>query len=58
MQDYYNKKAQECELLVAKLQQQVARMEVGESSEIQEKMKKVEREMANYKAAIEAASFN
>ncbi len=56
MQDYYNKKAQECEMLVAKLQQQVARMQVDDSSQIQEKMKKVKREMANYKAAVEAAS--
>ena len=58
MQDYYNKKAKECEMLVARLQQQVAKMQVEDSLILQEQMKKVKREMANYKAAVEAAAVD
>ncbi len=55
MQDYYNKKARECEVMVAQLQQKISRMSAEDAAGLQEQMAKVRREMENYKAAVAAA---
>lgn len=55
MQDYYNKKAKECESLVNKLQEQISAMKAEDARTLQEQMRKVRREMNNYKAAVAAA---
>ena len=55
MQDYYNKKARECEVVVAQLQQQISRMKAEDAASLQDQMAKVRREMENYKAALIAA---
>lgn len=55
MQDYYNKKAKECESLVNKLQEQISAMKAEDARSLQEQMLKVRREMNNYKAAVAAA---
>ncbi|MGK0247718.1 MAG: putative transcriptional regulator [Oleispira sp.] len=52
MQTYYNKKAKECEDVVAKLQLQIERMSSDEAASLNEQMNKVRREMKNYKDAL------
>lgn len=54
MQDYYNKKAKECEAAVAQLQQQIARMNKADAASLKTQMEKVRREMENYQAALTA----
>ena len=55
MQEYYNKKAKECEDVVSQLQQKIKRMSAEDASGLQAQMAKVSREMENYKAAVAAA---
>lgn len=55
MQDYYVKKAKECELAIVALQEKINRMSDQDAASLQEQLVKVKREMKNYKAAIEAA---
>ena len=55
MQDYYNKKAKECESVVIKLQQQISAMKGDDAHSLHQQMLKVRREMNNYKAALVAA---
>jgi hypothetical protein len=54
MQEYYIKKAKECEIAVAALQNQIARMSKEDAASLQTQMTKVRREMKNYKDAVEA----
>lgn len=54
MQEYYIKKAKECEIAVAALQNQIARMSKEDAATLQTQMTKVRREMKNYKDAVEA----
>lgn len=56
MQEYYNKKAKECEAAVQELQQRVASMDAESARSLQDQMVKVQREMKNYKAAVAAAN--
>lgn len=55
MQDYYNKKAKECEAAVAQLQQRIERMSSEDAASLKEQMAKVRREMKNYQAALNTA---
>lgn len=55
MQEYYNKKAKECEAAVAQLQQQIERMSIDDAASLKEQMDKVRREMKNYQAALDIA---
>lgn len=52
MQEYYVKKAKECEAVVAQLQQQIERMNAEDARTLHAQMLKVRREMENYKAAV------
>lgn len=52
MQEYYNKKAKECEAAVVQLQQQIERMSSDDAASLKEQMDRVRREMKNYKAAL------
>lgn len=52
MQNYYIKKAKECEAAVASLQTQIEAMNKDEALRLQEKMDKVRREMKNYNEAV------
>ncbi len=52
MQEYYLKKAKECEAAVVQLQQQIDRMNAEDARSLHAQMQKVRREMANYKAAV------
>lgn len=54
MQEYYIKKAKECEIAVAALQNQIERMSKEDAATLQTQMAKVRREMKNYKEAVEA----
>lgn len=54
MQDYYHKKAKECEAVVTQLQHKIECMKAEDAHGLQEQMAKVRREMANYKAAVAA----
>lgn len=54
MQEYYIKKARECEAAVVALQNQIERMSKEDAATLQIQMAKVRREMKNYKAAVEA----
>ncbi len=56
MQEYYIKKAKECETAVASLQNQIERMSKEDAAGLQAQMAKVRREMKNYKAAVENAT--
>ncbi|MEH6448923.1 MAG: hypothetical protein V7765_09650 [Oleispira sp.] len=56
MQEYYNKKAKECEAAVDQLQQQIARMNKADADSLQAQMEKVRREMKNYQAALNTAT--
>ena len=56
MQEYYNKKAKECEAAVDQLQQQIARMNKADADSLQAQMEKVRREMKNYQAALSTAT--
>lgn len=56
MQEYYNKKAKECEAAVQELQQRVSNMDTESARSLQQQMMKVQREMDNYKAAVAAAN--
>ena len=53
MQEYYIKKARECEAAVASLQSQIERMSQSDAAKLQAQMAKVRREMQNYKAAVD-----
>ena len=55
MQEYYNKKARECEAVVEQLQQKISQMKADDAVSLQAQMAKVRREMENYKAAVAAA---
>lgn len=55
MQDYYNKKAKECEAAVVQLQQRIERMSSEDAASLKEQMAKVRREMKNYQAALNTA---
>jgi len=55
MQEYYNKKARECEAVVEQLQHKISQMKAGDAVSLQTQMAKVRREMGNYKAAVAAA---
>ena len=52
MQEYYNKKAKECEAAVVQLEQQIARMTSDDAASLKVQMDRVRREMKNYKAAL------
>ena len=52
MQEYYNKKAKECEATVAQLEQQIERMNTDDAASLKAQMDRVRREMRNYKAAL------
>ncbi len=52
MQEYYNKKAKECEAAVEQLQQQIERMNKVDADSLKVQMEKVRREMKNYQAAL------
>lgn len=54
MQEYYIKKAKECEQAVAALQRQIEQMSKEDAADLQAQMAKVCREMKNYKNAVEA----
>lgn len=54
MQEYYNKKAKECEAVVAQLQQKIESMSRSDADSLQIQMEKVRREMRNYQAALTA----
>lgn len=54
MQEYYNKKAKECEAAVDQLQQQIERMNKSDADSLKAQMEKVRREMKNYQAALTA----
>ncbi len=55
MQEYYNKKARECEAVVEQLQYKISQMKADDAVSLQAQMTKVRREMENYKAAVAAA---
>ncbi len=55
MQNYYIKKAKECELAIAQLQQRIDRLDAQDAVSLQVELLKVQREMENYKAAVAAA---
>lgn len=55
MQDYYVKRASECELAIAALQDKIKAMSDKDAVSLQAQLLKVQREMKNYKAAIDAA---
>lgn len=55
MQEYYNKKAKECEAAVDQLQQQIERMNKVDADSLKAQMVKVRREMKNYQAALSTA---
>ncbi len=52
MQEYYNKKAKECEAAVVQLEQQIAQMTSDDAASLKAQMDLVRREMKNYKAAL------
>jgi peptidoglycan hydrolase CwlO-like protein len=52
MQEYYNKKAKECQAAVDQLQQQIERMNKSDADSLKVQMEKVRREMKNYQAAL------
>jgi translation initiation factor 1 (eIF-1/SUI1) len=54
MQEYYNKKAKECEAAIAQLQQQIDRMAAEDAASLRAQMVIVRREMKNYRAAVTA----
>jgi hypothetical protein len=54
MQEYYIKKAKECEVAVAALQNKIACMSKEDAASLQAQMAKVRKEMKNYKAAVDA----
>jgi hypothetical protein len=54
MQEYYIKKAKECEVAMMALQDQIERMSKEDAASLQAQMSKVRREMKNYKAAVDA----
>jgi len=56
MQEYYNKKAKECEAAVDQLQQQIERMNKTDADSLKAQMEKVRREMKNYQAALSTAT--
>lgn len=58
MQEYYIKKARECEAAVASLQSQIERMSKSDAAKLQAQMAKVRREMQNYKAAVDKATVD
>jgi molecular chaperone GrpE (heat shock protein) len=55
MQEYYNKKAKECEAAVVQLEQQIERMNTNDAESLKAQMDRVRREMRNYKAALSPA---
>lgn len=55
MQDYYIKRAKECELAIAELKEKIGRMSGQDAVSLQVQLLKVQREMENYKAAVDAA---
>lgn len=54
MQEYYIKKAKECEAAVSALQRRIEQMNKEDAASLQAQMAKVRREMSNYKAAVDA----
>jgi hypothetical protein len=54
MQEYYNKKAKECEVVIARLQQQIDQIKAADGDSLRAQMVIVRREMKNYQAAIAA----
>lgn len=58
MQEYYIKKARECEAAVASLQSQIERMSQSDAAKLQAQMAKVRTEMQNYKAAVDKATVD
>ena len=54
MLEYYNKKAKECEMAIAQLQQQIDRMKTADGDSLRAQMAVVRREMKNYQAAVAA----
>lgn len=56
MQEYYNKKAKECEAVVVQLEQQIERMNSDDAASLKAQMDRVRREMRNYKAALSPAA--
>ena len=56
MQEYYNKKAKECEAVVFQLEQQIERMNSDDAASLKAQMDRVRREMRNYKAALSPAA--
>lgn len=58
MQEYYIKKARECEAAVASLQSQIERMSQSDAAKLQAQMAKVRTEMQNYKAAVDKVTVD
>jgi predicted nuclease of restriction endonuclease-like (RecB) superfamily len=52
MQNYYIKKAKECEAAVAALQGQIESMNKDDALKLKEKMASVRKEMKNYNEAV------
>ena len=57
MLEYYNKKAKECEMAIAQLQQQIDRMKTADGDSLRAQMAIVRREMKNYQAAVAAVGI-
>lgn len=58
MQDYYNKKAKECEATVAQLEREILSMNTGDAASLKAQVARVRREMKNYQAALSANAAN
>jgi hypothetical protein len=58
MQQYYIKKAKECEAAVVALQGRLERMSKSDTVKLQAQMIKVKRELQNYKAAVDKATVD
>lgn len=58
MQEYYIKKAKECEAAVTALQGKIERMSKSDAATLHVQMAKVRREMKNYKEAVDKAAVD
>jgi len=52
MQEYYEKRAKECEQELQQLKAQVKYMDSQQAEQVKQQIAKVAREMANYRSAI------
>lgn len=58
MQEYYIKRAEECEQQLQQLRAQSKEVDEQQVAEIKQQIARIAREMANYKGAIDRATDN